>query len=341
MFFGLFRTMPVKSANIAFLIFFGLIGISLSLFVFAEDSTSDKNIFQDADQDDLTNEEEKLYKTDPFKADTDGDGYSDGVEVKSGYDPTIPAPGDRLAAEDTVQAGSQENSAAAASQSGEGDEPNLTKELSNQVGAALKSASAGESQTSLEDVRSAIDDALNTKLTSDQLPEVDMASIKIKKQKYDKLSEDDQKKKLQEDTLEYVTTVGYILMNNSPSPIRSEQDAQSVLTLLNTQFTSMLSSQDGNNVNDLAQKGEQTLSQLQSVEVPENMLETHVKALRMAQYAMTLKSEIKPRPDDPLSSIAVLTQAQGLLGLSQDLMTEMSQSLEKYGVGLETIPFNP
>jgi hypothetical protein len=47
----------------------------------------------DSDNDGLTDYEEKqIYKTDPFNPDTDGDGYSDGREVKNGYDPNNPLP---------------------------------------------------------------------------------------------------------------------------------------------------------------------------------------------------------------------------------------------------------
>jgi len=38
----------------------------------------------------LTNEEEELYDTSQIKADTDGDGYPDGVEVRYGYNPLGP-----------------------------------------------------------------------------------------------------------------------------------------------------------------------------------------------------------------------------------------------------------
>lgn len=43
---------------------------------------------QDLDNDGLTNDQERLYKTDPLNPDTDADGYRDGVEVATGYDPT-------------------------------------------------------------------------------------------------------------------------------------------------------------------------------------------------------------------------------------------------------------
>ena len=57
----------------------------------------------DPDNDGLKNWEEKIHKTDARNPDTDGDGYLDGEEVASGYDPTIPAPGDALAGTDANQ----------------------------------------------------------------------------------------------------------------------------------------------------------------------------------------------------------------------------------------------
>ncbi len=55
----------------------------------------------DADNDGLKNWEEEIYKTDARNPDSDGDGYLDGEEVASGYDPTIAAPNDALEGTDT------------------------------------------------------------------------------------------------------------------------------------------------------------------------------------------------------------------------------------------------
>lgn len=41
----------------------------------------------DTDQDGLTDVQEELYETDPAKADTDGDGFSDKMEIDNGYNP--------------------------------------------------------------------------------------------------------------------------------------------------------------------------------------------------------------------------------------------------------------
>lgn len=43
----------------------------------------------DTDADGLTDEQEKIYGSDPTKSDTDGDGHNDGDEVKGGYDPIV------------------------------------------------------------------------------------------------------------------------------------------------------------------------------------------------------------------------------------------------------------
>lgn len=52
---------------------------------------------KDSDNDGLKDWQEiQIYKTDACKQDTDGDGYLDGEEVASGYDPTQKAPGDEL-----------------------------------------------------------------------------------------------------------------------------------------------------------------------------------------------------------------------------------------------------
>ncbi|MEK7570437.1 MAG: hypothetical protein AAB515_03320 [Patescibacteria group bacterium] len=54
--------------------------------VFA-DSNANTNAVLDTDQDGLSDVEETSRGTDPKKADSDGDGFTDGVEVRGGYNP--------------------------------------------------------------------------------------------------------------------------------------------------------------------------------------------------------------------------------------------------------------
>ena len=68
-------------------VLFGLLFIGGAVVVSAADQMNGYNIAEDSDHDGLTNAEEKIYGTEPNKSDTDGDGYSDGVEVRGGYNP--------------------------------------------------------------------------------------------------------------------------------------------------------------------------------------------------------------------------------------------------------------
>jgi len=54
------------------------------------------NPTDDSDSDGLSNEVESLISSDPNNADTDSDGFSDFDEIKYGYNPQVPSPGDEL-----------------------------------------------------------------------------------------------------------------------------------------------------------------------------------------------------------------------------------------------------
>ncbi len=52
--------------------------------------------YEDSDSDDLSDWEERLWKSDPLKSDTDGDGTNDGEEIKQKRDPTTAGPQDTI-----------------------------------------------------------------------------------------------------------------------------------------------------------------------------------------------------------------------------------------------------
>ncbi|MBI4434724.1 L,D-transpeptidase [Candidatus Uhrbacteria bacterium] len=62
------------------------------LFVFCAVPTALAASDVDADSDGILDALEEQYGTDPLNSDTDGDSYSDGVEIRSGYDPKDPQP---------------------------------------------------------------------------------------------------------------------------------------------------------------------------------------------------------------------------------------------------------
>lgn len=327
------KKIQTKYLHVATFLFSGLFMMSLAVFSFADDrSLTDKNVFQDTDQDGLSNDEEKLYGTDSDKSDTDGDGYSDGIEVKSGYDPLKPAPGDKITTlNDLEQQEEARKEAQAASKT------NLTTEVSRQVAVTLQKSAADKKDLTLDDLRATVQKTLNDNITVDTLPEVDVKAIKIKKQKYSKLSEEDKTAKIKADTIEYATAVAYILANNSPMSLQSDADMEKLAAFALSQSSTLLTNKKMPILSDIAVKGKAINEQLAAITVPENMLELHVKALRLAQYTSTINDTVKlDDSTDPLLQINSLAKIQGLVQLFSSFTNDMNDVLMKQNI---QIPF--
>lgn len=305
--------------------FFILLFFSVGFFVAASDeSTSDKNIFEDADQDGLSNDEEKLYGTDSYKKDTDGDGYGDGVEVESGFDPLKKAPGDR------VDLGEKADEQSVLSDGGVGGD-NLTEKVTQEIAGVLEKAEGNEGSVSMDQVDAAVQNALGGSSQEVVLPEIDLKEIKVKKTPK---GEEEVKK----DILEYTTVIAYLVATSSPQEFRSTSEAGHVMDSVVGQAFTALSSGNIAYLDELASQGEVMLKEAKSIEVPEVMVETHVKALQLATYATQLKSEVAPNRNDPLGQIAVFSKVQGLIGASQSFSEDILKKFEEYGI--EEIPLD-
>lgn len=317
----------------AFFASLALISCMVLISASAEDAFSGKNIFQDSDSDGLSNEEERLYGTDPFTKDTDGDGYSDGVEVKGGYNPLKKAPGDRIViggsdAEETTLTGSTVS------------QENLTQKISTEVAKMVSEKGTSNPDVSLGD----LDSVVSTALSSSEniiLPTVSIDEIKVRSltKKEKKLSTSERKKVEEEYIVEYLTSMAYIMANNSPSVFQTENELQSLASNVADQSNNALLLGDFSYILDLSKNGERMLEQVKEVEVPESMVDMHLKALQMAKYAVSLKDELvatKNNTDDPLKNIATLSKIQGFLNVSSVFASEFGAKLTSYGI--TTIP---
>jgi uncharacterized protein involved in exopolysaccharide biosynthesis len=197
------KSVKIRNANLSVLVLVFLVVASFSFYAFAENnSTSENNVFLDSDQDGLTDLEEGSYGTDPKNRDTDGDGYSDGAEVKSGYDPTVPAPGDRMDSE--TKSLSQTTTPEVA---GETDENNLTEKVAQKISELSQSADEESQEISMEEIKALVSESLSSDFSEDDLPEIDEDSINIKEQGYDNLSDEKAEEKRKEDFANYITAV--------------------------------------------------------------------------------------------------------------------------------------
>ncbi|MEK7598147.1 MAG: hypothetical protein AAB487_00215 [Patescibacteria group bacterium] len=317
--------MKIKNIKLSLLILGGLMIFSFAFFSYADnESNSNKNVVLDSDQDGLTDAEERTYGTNPQKSDTDGDGYSDGTEVKSGYDPLKPAPGDRIIEEETTSLPATEAA---------GSEENLTDSMVNRVSALMNGDLTGQNQdVSMEDVQEIIEEAMSAKVTEADLPQVSKDEIKIKKQDYAKLSATERTAKEKEDFVKYSTAIAYIISSNSTKPITSESDLKSTTDSVVQQISTAMLTRNPALLEGLSQNGEKMLNQMKEVEVPEDLVDLHVKGLAFAKYAMTLKDSLSPNLADPFSDLVKFSKMQSFGEVLLGFGSEMQSKITQYGI---------
>lgn len=304
-------TLKIKTLKKFLLIFLCIFfaGINYLSYVQADVNTKSCNTSIDSDCDGLTNSEEALYGTNPNNPDTDGDGYSDGVEVKSGYDPLKPAPGDKL-----TTSSAQDNSKTLQSQ-GSPLTDNLINNLNNFI------AAKGTQAISSSDINSFLNENLTqastANITFDTLPEFDSSTVKTFSQSYSGLSETDKKKKLQSDSLNYISKVTYLLISNSPLPITNSTDLKTFGDDFQNHVASLANTTpDDDYFSDMGNRLNLFLDQLQNIEVPETLLPLHVKFVRLIKGYLELKNDYNP--NDPIAKLATISKIQALVKLTED-----------------------
>jgi hypothetical protein len=264
----------------------------------------------DADCDGLINAEEKLYKTDANNSDSDGDSYSDGVEVKSGYDPTIPAPGDR------VKNNIASNAAPSQATNGSittGFVQELQSYSNTQGDQPITSADLQSFMTS------SIDNKLGEPMTWSSLSAmVDTSQIKILKQDYASLDEANRQNKILRDEYKYLTVIQYVLKSNMPTQMNENADLDLFIKTFQEQLLSLSNSNpDMAYFSDLGNRLELFSQQIANIDVPETILPLHIKFLALIKGALSLR-ETPSIAQDPLATVIVFSKIQNLIDLSSD-----------------------
>ncbi len=328
--------MKIKNINASFLVLAILILSSFAFYVGAENnSNGTKSIFLDSDQDGLSDEEEKIYGTDPHNPDTDGDGYSDGAEVRSGYDPLKKAPGDKLPGFNaSVRANASDttdSTGVASAVLGDTSKKNLTKDIAQKISDLAQTSATSNTPISLDDLQATITPALdNSTISEDDLPPYDPKEVKIKKQNYANLGTEKAKAKKKEDCIDYLTAIAFIFTSNSPEPVTKLPDATNMFSKITTAITTAITTQSNSGLKDLIASQQKVVEQLRAVEVPEDLVDIHVKAMRFALYSENLGTLLQTKADDPMTSIANLSKLQGFLSVFSDFSTEVENKLAEY-----------
>lgn len=309
--------------TITFIIFSALITSAFTYFSFAENTNL--TLFDDFDRDGISNTEEKSIGTDPKKSDTDGDGYSDGVEVESGYNPLIPAPGDRIIKTETPLTILPANS----------QTTNVTKKISEDIVSYLADAQeSGDTDITSEDFSQVISEAIDKEVSFTQTPTIDITEFSIKNQDYDNLSSREKEEKIQEDAVEYFTAIAYVFSSNFPQGFfeRDPDDLETEFMQELTNFSGSLT--EYSYFNDLAKNAMSAEEQMQEITVPEDLLDIHTEGIYLLRYAGDIykSGSYKNATSDATPMIALLAQMQGLIELSIEFQDHITEKLDDYGI---------
>ncbi len=335
---------------------------AMTFFAMAENQNG-KSLFLDSDQDGLTDQEEHMIGTDPYKADTDGDGYSDGKEVESGYNPLKPAPGDKIITSNSNTTDSESDSSKTASAldqvsndsfyndevmnnlTSDPNDPNLTNEMISQLLDLTKNKaetsdtfSDNPSYTS-SDLEQITQNALQTVDISKDLPDIKDNELNILPEMESAGMSDDEIKAEQKEEIEtYLAKVAFILASNSPFPVTNPDDLQSQITDETNNLFTAYSTGDTSKIDDYAEKAQVGIDQLKKTEVPYVLKDIHRSILQLAIYTINLKDDAALDAEDPLKSLAAVSSLQAVAESTMKIQTEMSNILSEYGIAEISFP---
>lgn len=255
----------------------------------------------DYDHDGLSNTDEAYWNTDPFKADTDGDGFLDGEEVLSKHDPMDSGPEDSF----------EEKSKIFTS--------NFTKGLSGLVVAGL---AAGDLKRSADD-----------KTFDDAVEKISLAAIYDALDVLENISLKDENFNIVEATLEnqqnYVNKVSEIT-EDGLIKIFFGQPEEISRFFINTadEPPEYYEIKIKNAFLDHASKFQKGYDSLYEYPVPKNWIDTHKEGLLLLKKLEMHYRSIALSSDDPLKMMVVLGNLQTIYIETQPFLEKMTRQIK-------------
>ena len=326
----------------------GLLVAAFVLFHFAGAEDNAMSYFQDRDGDGLSDVEEKALGTDWQNEDTDGDGYTDGVELSGGFNPLIPAPGDRFSDGESLHTVEVKGV--------KKERKNLTQEfiekLKNRKSTALNTFQEASSETGLVTDLAEIQKLKNTsltkedieKLTEETLAESDTeAEIKTMEDEKFKIlpkvvakSDKKKKKAIKKELEEYLAVTGFIMVNSLPFEVDENSDFNEKLDKFMVSISDDIVTGNKMDTKNSKNNLRKAFGELMEIEVPYVVKDTHIRAVSLLKYLLEQDESVVFSKNDPIAMGLMIGRLQSVMSEMQDTQDELDSILLKYNVGIDT-----
>lgn len=263
----------------------------------------------DSDSDGLTDtEEERIYHTDPLKPDTDGDGYRDGDEVKTGHDPLTNENGSKGNASTTADASSQEYNRFIATNPDDLSKIDPTKYLDSNT---IQDISSGNpSDQSIDKLASLA--LSNVAISQTQvLPTIPDSAINI--------SSASGKQAVQQ----YLFSLGSVLLQYAPF-----SDQKEMVT-----YITAAANGDTAKTQSLINMAKSSEAQIKTIPVPAELVDIHKKAIGVMQLFQKSAAVLANAENvDSTSGMTATNQLRIIANAVDDLATTLTDIMKKYGI---------
>lgn len=336
--------MKIKIKDNRAVVFMGLLVVAFILFSFVDAKDETMNYFQDRDRDGLSDVEEKALGTDWQNEDTDGDGYTDGVEVFNGFNPLIPAPGDRIS---NFQKGVE------VEVMGERRErKNLTQEfiekLKSKKNTALTTFQEVSGETGLVTDLTDIQKLKNISLTQEdinKLTEETLSGAEMDKEVEIMLEKDfkilpkitakstkKKNKAIKKELEEYLAVTGFIMVNGLPFKVDENSDFNEKLDKfmlgIGDDIVTGSRAETKNSKNNL----KKTFEKLLEIDVPYVIKDVHIRAMSLLKYLLEQDETVVFSKNDPIAMGLMIGKLQSIMNDMQDAQSDLDDILLKYEV---------
>ncbi len=323
----------IKNKNLLF-----LVGLLIFWWTFLSNvNIGNSDVFHDRDQDGLTDEEEFMYGTDINNPDSDGDGYRDGVEVESGYDPLIPAPEDKILFKNETSVVLEE-------------EDNLTEDFlkkleteKNEELALLgdyynntenfneneeKISALNKASLTSEELRTFVNQTVDESDFSDEMELISEDKIIVLDEPQG--TEEQIKKQEKEQVEKYLTQFFYVMAVNRPFAIEDQNLLPQLGAAYINQITGGLQLGQIDQLSELKQKAQKTYEECLKIETPEKTKEIHIKTLSIIKYLIeNINEEKLIDQQDPVTMALYVGKLQAALIEGEAIKSQINALLKE------------